>query len=64
MEVVTQQIAPTLECYIERLSAGADSILASLNQRDFEAGMEALRAQAALIDPHAVSEPIDIFVFR
>jgi ubiquinone/menaquinone biosynthesis C-methylase UbiE len=64
MEAVTQQIAPTLECYIERLSAGADSILASLSQRDFEVGMEALRAHAALIEPHAVSEPIDVFVFR
>ncbi|MGH9846161.1 MAG: class I SAM-dependent methyltransferase, partial [Blastocatellia bacterium] len=63
-EVVTQQIASGLECYAEKLSAGADSILASLSRSDFEAGMEALRSQAARVDRQAVFEPIDVFVFR
>jgi ubiquinone/menaquinone biosynthesis C-methylase UbiE len=63
-EVVTQQIAPSLECYAEKLSAGADSVLISLRQSDFEAGMEALRSHAARVGSQAVFEPIDVFVFR
>jgi ubiquinone/menaquinone biosynthesis C-methylase UbiE len=64
LEVVTQQIAPSLECYAEKLSAGADSVLASLSRSDFEAGMEALSSDAARVDSQAVFEPIDVFVFR
>ena len=64
VEVVTQQIAPSLESYAEKLSAGADSVLASLSQCEFDAGMEALRSQAARMDRQAVFEPIDVFVFR
>ena len=64
VEVVTQEIAPNLEIYADKLSAGGDSVLASLSQRDFETGIAALRAQAALVESHAVSEPIDVFVFR
>ncbi|MCI0336666.1 MAG: class I SAM-dependent methyltransferase [Acidobacteria bacterium] len=63
-EVVTQQIAPSLECYAEKLSAGADSVLASLSRSDFEAGMAALCSYAARVDTQAVFEPIDVFVFR
>ena len=64
IEVVTQQIAPTLECYAEKLSAGADSVLASLSRGDFEAGMEALCSYAARAESQTVFEPIDVFVFR
>ena len=64
IKVVTQQIAPSLESYAEKLSAGADSVLASLSRSDFDAGMEALRSQAARMDGQAVFEPIDVFVFR
>ena len=64
IEVVTQQIAPSLECYAEKLAAGADSVLARLSQSDFEAGMEALRSQAGQAASQAVFEPIDVFVFR
>ncbi len=64
IEVVTQQIAPSLECYAEKLSAGADSFLARLSRKDFEAGMEALRSHAAQVDSQEVFEPIDVFVFR
>lgn len=64
VEAVTQQIAPSLECYGEKLSAGADSVLASLSQSDFEAGLNALRSYAARVGGQAVLEPIDVFVFR
>lgn len=64
MELVTQEIAPSYAAYAEKQSAGADSVLASLNRRDFDAGMRALRAHAAHSDGEAVFEPIDVFVFR
>lgn len=64
IKVITQQIAPSLERYAEKLSAGADSVLASLSRSDFEAGMEALHSHAARVDSQAVFEPIDVFVFR
>jgi ubiquinone/menaquinone biosynthesis C-methylase UbiE len=63
-EIVTQEIAPDYRAYAEKLSAGADSILARLSQDSFRAGMEALRAYAARVDNQAVYEPIDVFVFR
>lgn len=63
-EVITQEIAPSYAAYIEKLSAGADSVLASLSPSEFKAGMEALRSHAALVDHQAVFEPIDVFVFR
>jgi hypothetical protein len=62
-EVVTQEIAQSYAAYAEKLSAGADSVLASLSGRDFEAGMTALRAHAAHSE-EAVFEPIDVLVFR
>ena len=63
-DVLTQEIAPNYEDYAEKLSAGADSVLARLSPDDFDAGMEALRLHAARIDSEAVFEPIDVFVFR
>ena len=63
-ELVTQKIAPSYAAYAEKLAAGADSVLASLSRRDFDAGMRALRAHAAHGDGEAVFEPIDVFVFR
>jgi ubiquinone/menaquinone biosynthesis C-methylase UbiE len=63
-EVVTQQIAQSYAAYAEKLSVGADSILASLSPNEFAAGMQALRSHAARIDDQAVFEPIDVFVFR
>ena len=64
LELVTQEIAPSYAAYAEKLAAGADSVLASLSNRDFDAGMRALRAHAAHSDGKAVFEPIDVFVFR
>jgi ubiquinone/menaquinone biosynthesis C-methylase UbiE len=63
-EVVTQEIAPSHAAYAEKLAAGADSVLASLSQSEFAAGMQALRSHATHIDDQAVFEPIDVFVFR
>jgi ubiquinone/menaquinone biosynthesis C-methylase UbiE len=64
VDLVTQEVAPTFQRYAERIAAGADSVLAGLNQSDFEAGLEALRSHAARVDSQAVFEPIDVFVFR
>jgi ubiquinone/menaquinone biosynthesis C-methylase UbiE len=63
-DVVMQEIAPNYALYAEKLSAGADSILARLSPRAFEAGMIALRSHAARTENLAVVEPIDLFVFR
>ena len=64
MDVITQEIAPNYGTYAEKLSAGADSVLARLSRSDFDAGMEALCLHAAGRDRQAVFEPIDVFVFR
>jgi len=64
VDLVTQEIAPNYMAYAEKLSAGADSVLARLSRSDFEAGMDALRLHAARTDRQAVFEPIDVFVFR
>jgi ubiquinone/menaquinone biosynthesis C-methylase UbiE len=63
-EVVNQEIAPNHATYAEKLSAGADSVLARLSQSELVAGMQALRSHAARIDDQGVLEPIDVFVFR
>lgn len=64
MELVVQQIAPTLAVYADKLSAGGDSILASIDARDLAKGLGALRLRAAAADPQPVTEPIDVLVFR
>lgn len=64
LEVVNQEIARNYATYAEKLSAGADSVLARLSRSEFAAGMQALRSHAARIDDQAVFEPIDVFVFR
>src|SRR5437660_1358909 len=63
-DVVTQEVAPTFQRYAEKISAGADSVLASLSQSEFESGLKALRSHAARVVNQAVFEPIDVFVFR
>jgi SAM-dependent methyltransferase len=64
VDVVIQEVAPDYETYAEKLSAGADSVLARLSRSDFEAGIETMRSHTAGSDNQAVSEPIDVFVFR
>jgi ubiquinone/menaquinone biosynthesis C-methylase UbiE len=63
-ELVVQQIAPTYDAYAGKLAAGSDSILASLNARELEEGLNAVRRHGARVDPMPVTEPIDVFVFR
>jgi len=63
-EVVTQQIAPDYSAYADRLSMKADSMLASLDDEEFEAGLDAVRSKAATTARCAVTEPIDFVVFR
>ncbi len=61
--VVVQQIAPDCAAYVEKLSAGADSVLAQLSPADFQAGIDAMRAHAKVAGDKPVCEPIDVFVF-
>ncbi len=63
-DVVTQQIAPDLAAYTEKLAAGADSVLARLSEADFNSGIAAMRAHAAFASDKPVCEPIDVLVFR
>ena len=63
-DIIIQQIAPNYATYVEKLSAGADSVLAQLSPADFQAGIEAMRAHAASAGDKPVCEPIDVFVFR
>ena len=63
LEVVNQEAAQNYAAYAEKLSAGADSVLARLRRSEFAAGMQALRSHAR-IDDQAVFEPIEVFVFR
>ena len=66
-DVVTQEIAPNYGAYAEKLSAGADSVLARLSQSEFETGLDAMRLHADRaadrVDSQAVFEPIDVLVF-
>jgi ubiquinone/menaquinone biosynthesis C-methylase UbiE len=63
-EIIDQEIAPNHSAYAEKLSTGADSVLARLSQSEFAAGMHALRSYAARSDDRGVVEPIDVFIFR
>jgi ubiquinone/menaquinone biosynthesis C-methylase UbiE len=63
-DVVVQEIAADYATYVEKLSAGADSVLAQLSPTEFQNGIEAMRAHAARITKKPVTEPIDVFVFR
>jgi hypothetical protein len=63
-QLIVQTIAPSLAVYADKLAAGGDSILASLSSDVFNAGLAARRVHAASVDPRAVTEPIDFFVFR
>lgn len=63
-DIVTQQIAPDFATYIEKLAAGADSVLAQLSEADFNAGIAAMRTHAASAVDSPVCEPIDVLVFR
>src|SRR4029453_19038354 len=48
-ELVVQQIAPTYGAYADKLAAGGDSILASLNQKKLGGGRRAFSRHAPLV---------------
>jgi hypothetical protein len=62
-DVITQEIAPDLFAYSEKLATKSDSILIRLADEDFDSGLKAVRARAAATHPHPVTEPIDFVVF-
>lgn len=62
-DVVIQEIAADYATYVEKLLAGADSVLAQLSPTEFQTGIEAMRAHAAVTDKPVI-EPIDVCVFR
>jgi ubiquinone/menaquinone biosynthesis C-methylase UbiE len=64
LDVVTQVIAADYAAYADKLATGADSVLASLTEDEFAAGLQALRVHAARATERPVVEPIDVFVFR
>ena len=61
---IVQQVASTYAAYAQKLEAGADSILASLDPTDLERGLEAIRAHGMKVDPQPVVEPIDLLFFE
>jgi ubiquinone/menaquinone biosynthesis C-methylase UbiE len=62
--LVVQQIAPDYGTYADKLSSGADSVLASLDPDEFAAGLASIRAKHATdTSPPPIVEPIDFVVF-
>jgi ubiquinone/menaquinone biosynthesis C-methylase UbiE len=57
---VRQQIAPDFMTYAGKVALKADSVLVSLDDREFDAGMAMLRAERT---PGPIVEPIDFLVF-
>lgn len=64
LDVITQTIAPNHMVYADKLATGADSVLAQLSQDEFQSGIEAVRGHASRVNDEAITEPIDLFVFR
>jgi ubiquinone/menaquinone biosynthesis C-methylase UbiE len=63
-EIIRQVVARNWRSFVHKSSLRADSLLARLSNEDFGAGMAALRAHAAEINPEdTVTEEIDWFVF-
>ena len=61
---IVQEIASTYREYADKLSAGGDSILASIPPDELNRGIEAIRRHAARVDSTPVTEPIDVLAFR
>jgi len=59
--VVIQQVAVDYEAYADKLALRADSILVSLDDHEFNAGIAAVRSEKR---PGPISEPIDVVVFE
>jgi ubiquinone/menaquinone biosynthesis C-methylase UbiE len=63
-ELIVQTIASCWTEYADKLSSGADSVLATLPRQNFEDGLAALRRHAVHAVSQPVVEPIDLFVFH
>jgi ubiquinone/menaquinone biosynthesis C-methylase UbiE len=63
-ELIPQRIAPTWSAYADKLSAGGDSVLATLGREEFAAGLAALRRHGEQSQSQNVVELIDLFVFQ
>jgi ubiquinone/menaquinone biosynthesis C-methylase UbiE len=63
-ELVRHEVAANWRAYAEKIAAGADSILAQLNERDFLDGMRLLHQHAASAGDVPVCEVVDLFAFR
>jgi hypothetical protein len=61
---IVQQVAANWPHYATRIATGADSVLASLNQEQFRAGLCRLRDYAAKHASTPVTETIDYFAFQ
>ncbi len=58
---VVQEVAASPQAYAEKLAAGGDSILASIDPTEFRTGLETIRSISAA---QAIVEPIDFIVFE
>jgi ubiquinone/menaquinone biosynthesis C-methylase UbiE len=63
LDLISQTVAPDWDIYADKIAANADSVLARLTREDFAEGLAAVRQHAVVAQPHAVVEPIDLFVF-
>jgi len=61
---IVLEVAASWPDYATRIATGADSVLASLNQKQFHAGLRRLRDYAIKQASAPVTETIDDFVFR
>ena len=61
---LVQQVAANWPQYASRIATGADSVLASLNQEQFDVGLRRLRHHATKHAATPVTETIDYFTFR
>jgi SAM-dependent methyltransferase len=64
LATVEEETAPNLSAYAERIEVKADSTLAALDDRTFEAGMERIRRSARELDPEPVKTRLDLLVLR
>jgi len=63
-ELVRHEVAANWRIYVDKIAAGADSILAQLSAREFRDGMRLLAEHAATTGDSPVSEVVDLFAFR
>jgi SAM-dependent methyltransferase len=61
---IVQQVAASWPHYATRIATGADSVLASLNQEQFQTGLRRLQDYAIKHASTPVTETIDYFAFR